>query len=181
MNTLSPENERRLGNLNNLGLITHVNPEEGTCRVQTGDNHTDWIAFRSARMGATKIWLPPSEGEQVEITSRNGELEASHVGSSLPTEDNPIPDNPQHAQIHMPDGAEFRYDHKASILHINLPSTATLNLIGGDLNLTGSGTVTIGAQTINLNAELNINGEPYLVHAHNNVRNGDGVSGGVQQ
>lgn len=180
MNTLSPEHERRLGNLNTLGLVTHVNPEDGTCRVQTGDNHTDWIAFRSARMGATKIWLPPSVGEQVEITSRNGELEASHVGSSLPTDDNPIPANPQHAQIHMPDGAEFRYDHEASILHINLPSTATLNLIGGNLNLTGSGVVTIGGQTINLNGALNINGKPFLQHNHLNVQGGMGVSGGVQ-
>lgn len=180
MSTLPPEHERRLGNLNNLGRIQDVNEAAGTCRVQVGDNLTDWIPFRSGRAGAIKVWTPPSKGEQVEVISSNGELECSYVGSSVHCDDNDIPENPKHAQIHLPDGAVFRYNHESSTLYLNLPAQSTVNLSGQDLNLTGSGTVNIAGQTINLTGVLTINGKPYLTHAHLGVQSGGAVSGGVQ-
>lgn len=179
MSTLTPETERRLGNLNNLGRIHSVNEAEGTCRVEVGDNLTDWIPFRSARAGAVKIWTPPSVGEQVEVVSTNGELEAAYVGGSIHCDDNAIPDNPKHAQIHLPDGAVFRYDHETSTLHVSLPEASTINLNGQHLNLTGSGSVQIAGQTIDLNGQVLINGKPYDAHTHDGVQTGSGRSGGV--
>jgi phage baseplate assembly protein V len=168
MSTLTPETERRLGNLNNLGRIFAVNVDDGTCRVDVGDNQTDWIPFRSARMGACKIWLPPSIGEQVEVTSSSGELSTAYVGGSIHCNDNGIPTHPTHPQIHLPDGAVFRYDLDQHQLLINLPIGGSAQLDVEQVEITGTATAT---------DFVTKEGVSLANHLHSHVKVGPSLSG----
>jgi phage baseplate assembly protein gpV len=131
------ENSRRLNNLNNIATIIAVDAEKGLCRVEIAENQTDWIPFRSGRSGASQIWIPPSVGEQVELVSMGGELSTAYVGGSLHSDDNPVPSNPTHPQMTLPDGANFRYDIDQHELIINLPSGGKA-LLDADLGVSGT-------------------------------------------
>ena len=191
MSALSPEAERRLQNLQNLGTVREISG--GKVRVQIGDNLTDWIPYASGRSGGVKIWNPPSIGEQVQVTSPTGELESAYASGSIPSADNPNPsDNLNAPAIHMPDGAVFSYDHENSILTFSLPANSQINMIGKGITLnvqycninSENSTIngenhTINSTEINLNGNVTINGKPYLQHNHLNVKSGLDQSGGV--
>lgn len=191
MSALSPEAERRLQNIQNLGTVKEING--GKVRVQIGDNLTDWIPFASGRSGGVKIWNPPSIGEQVQVTSPTGELESAYASGSIPSAENPNPsDNLNAPAIHMPDSAVFSYDHKNHVLTFSLPANSQINIVGKDITLnvhdanihsenctfTGENH-TVNATDINFNGIVTINGKPYLGHTHLNVKSGPDQSGGV--
>lgn len=173
MSTLTPETERRLGNLTNLGIITAVDTTRGLCRVRIGDNITDWLPFGCGSHGAVRFWNPPSIGEQVRVSSLDGELENAFVSSALPTPNTPhAHDSSDVLALDLPDGAQFVYDHSSHRLSITLPAGSLVDLSADIINLTAR-------STLNLNGTLMINGKPYLGHQHTGVQGGPSISGGV--
>lgn len=79
MNEQLSEILRLLRNLIRIGTVSAVNLDGGQCRVDTGNNTTDWLYLLSARAGKTRSWNAPSVGEQVLIFCIGGELDTGFV------------------------------------------------------------------------------------------------------
>lgn len=91
------ELERRFENRERTGTIAEVDAEKGLARVKLGEGKdgkpflSPWLPWEMPAMGATKINVPPSVGQQVKISSESGDLTEGVVRSSLRSDENPLP------------------------------------------------------------------------------------------
>lgn len=126
-------------------IVASVDLASAHCTVTLDDGVTSpplpWLA---TRMGDTKVWLPPSVGEQVLLVCPGGEIGAGIVFGGVPSDAQPAPIDEPVALIRFKDGAVISYDPDASELLIQLPSGATTVLasdggvdIVGDVNVMG--------------------------------------------
>lgn len=193
MSSLSPENERRMNNMVNRGIVTEVDYANAVCRVQIDSLVTDWLPFGSVRMGKVKVWNPPHVGEQVMLISETGELETALILGGFDYDDQPNPSTDGNViAIHCDDGAAFSYNHDSHLLTIDLPNDSktairsdvvtidchTAHINADDFNVSAD-SAAIDANKVNINANLVINGTPYNDHTHNKVQTGNSSTGGV--
>lgn len=90
--------ERRMQSNRRTGTIAEVDPDKGIARVKLGEDPktgkpylSPWVPWKMAAMGATKVNMPPSVGQQVEIVSESGDLTDAIIDGSLRSNDNPLP------------------------------------------------------------------------------------------
>ena len=123
MNLLSELNEtlRLIRNLIRIGTVTDVDLVAGKCRVQTGENNTDWLQWLSARAGNSRTWFAPYVGEQVLIFSLGGELDAAFILPGIFSDQFPAPsDSAEALHFTFSDGAVIEYE----------PQTGALKAVG---------------------------------------------------
>ncbi len=122
------ELRRRLDNMIRTGVITEVNLSENTCRVQSGDLHTDFLPWLTPRAGSASLWWAPNVGEQVILYSLGGHTETGFVGPSLFCENNP-PASRQAGvlAIQFDDKASLTYDSNAGALSAAGMKSATVD------------------------------------------------------
>jgi phage baseplate assembly protein V len=127
MNEQLSEILRLLRNLIRIGTVSAVNLDGGLCRVDTGNNTTDWLHWLSARAGKTRSWNAPSVGEQVLIFCLGGELDTGFVLPGIFSDDNPAPSASADA-LHwsFPDGAVIEYEPETGALTATGIQTATI-------------------------------------------------------
>lgn len=122
------ELQRQIDNLIRLGTVTEV--RSGECRVQSGDNHTNWRPYFVLRAGRTRRRMRPSIGEQVALFSPSGDLRNALVLAGLNQDDHPEPaagnDNGDLDRTEYPDGAVIEYDPATGALSATGIKTATL-------------------------------------------------------
>ncbi len=167
-----------------FGTIASVDLAAATCRAQLDDeSETGDIAWLESRMGATRIWSPPTIGEQVLLLCPEGELSAAIALRGIKSDQFPPSGNSAIENITFDDGAIISYDAQAHILNAILPD-------GGTANITASGGVVINASdgTI-INGDVQINGLvtvsddviadgiSLVNHIHDKVRTGTDKSG----
>ncbi|OBX79132.1 hypothetical protein A9306_08965 [Moraxella atlantae] len=193
MSSLSPENERRMNNMVNRGIVTAVDYAKAVCRVQIDSLETDWLPFGSVRMGKVKVWNPPHVGEQVYLISETGELETALVLGSFAYDDQPNPSqSPDILLIRCDDGAEFSYHHANHELSIHLPDNSKTILYSHDVFVdchtaninanrfaVSANHLNFTADSCDIDAHLTINGIAYNSHTHKNVQTGKSSTGGV--
>lgn len=193
MSSLSPENERRMNNMVNRGIVTAVDYANAVCRVQIDSLETDWLPFGSIRMGKVKVWNPPHVGEQVYLISETGELETALVLGSFAYDNQPNPTIDENmVAIYCDDGAVFSYSHATHNLTIDLPNDSKTTVrsdvvavdcytasIDADSFHVSADSAVIDASQCDINANLVINGTPYKAHTHRNVQSGKSSTGGV--
>ncbi len=92
------EVERRQANHRRPGTVTEVDADKGLARVKLSEDPetgkpflTPLIPWKMAAMGATKINIPPSVGQQVDVVSETGDLTDATIESSLRSDANPMP------------------------------------------------------------------------------------------
>lgn len=159
------EQERLLANIVRLGTIAEVDYNKSLARVASGGITTDWLPWITPRAGKTKIWNPPTEGEQVLILAVGGEFTTAVILPSLFTQNTPSQSSDEFVIV-FPDDATVRYNHASGHFLIESCKTAevqaddkitlkcheveiTGNLkIGGNVEIAGTLNVdkTIGAQ-----------------------------------
>lgn len=89
--------ERRFQSHRRTGTIAEVDPAKGLARVKLGESKdgkpflSPWIPWTMPAMGATKINIPPSVGQQVEIVSETGDMTDGVINASLRSNANPMP------------------------------------------------------------------------------------------
>ena len=90
--------ERRLQNARRTGTVTEVDHVKGLARVKLGEDPATgkpyisaWVPWKMAAMGATKINVPPSVGQQVDVVSESGDLTDAMIDHALRSNDNPLP------------------------------------------------------------------------------------------
>ena len=174
--------QRLVGDLLREGLVASVDHDAGTCTVEFADDLTTGdIPFLSPRMGNTRIWLPPSIGEQVLVVAPEGDAARGLVIGSLASDANPQVGRGPGIAVQFGDGAEFGYDPISHKLVIDLPvgATAELTASGG---FTVKGPVTIEGDvevTGKLTASDDVlgGGKSLKGHIHEKTQPGQGVSG----
>jgi phage baseplate assembly protein V len=182
----------RHNDLLRVGTVIEIDFDGGAVRVDLADEEaeesfeSDWIPWAAPRAGDTKIWLPPSIGEQVAVWSPDGDLEAAHVGASLFSDENAEPGDGPAPLIRFVDGAEIKYDPATHHLTAILPD-------GGQVTITAPAHLTINADNgVTINGDVQVNGtltastdvigggKSLKNHKHTTVKAGTDISGKPQ-
>jgi len=181
---------RALGNVIQLGTVDTVDLSEATCRVRVGDIVTGDLPWLSARAGATRIWSPPSVGEQVVVLCPEGDMEAALVWGGLWSDARPAPAEDAGTAAVFADEARIGYEPGAHELDIILPSGGTIHVdaAGGvliDAPVTIKGDVSIQGDvqvTGKLTASDDVvgGGKSLKGHKHTGVQAGGAISGPPQ-
>jgi len=182
MNEQLSEILRLLRNLIRIGTVSAVKLDDGLCRVDTGNNTTDWLHWLTARAGKTRSWNAPSVGEQVLVLCLGGELDTGFVLPGIFSDDNPAPSASADA-LHwsFPDGAVIEYEPATGALTASGIQTATISaavqvlldsplvectqlLRTAQLDVTGGGTMK--GDITHSDGSLSSNGKVLHTHKH---------------
>lgn len=148
MNEEITEILRLVRNLIRIGTVTEIDLVAGKCRVQTGENITDWLQWLSARAGNTRTWFAPSVGEQVLIFSLGGELDAAFVLPGIFSDKFSAPsDSAEALHFTFSDGAVIEYE----------PKTGALKAVGiKSANVEATESITAKTKVVLVNASQKI-------------------------
>ena len=175
------EAARRVNNVLRLGTVAEVrHAAPARCRVQTGDNLTDWLPWLTLRAGGAQdgtAWWPPVVGEQVLLLAPGGDLAQAVVLPGVFSDQRP--------QGSSTPGA-FRLDF-ADTAHLEYLPGQHLHMRFGDTTLTlGAGSIeaAAGGGTFTLDGS-GLRGEPDVVsgsislrhHLHTGVIPGPALTG----
>lgn len=196
MNEQLSEILRLLRNLIRIGTVAAVNLDDGLCRVDTGDNTTDWLHWLTARAGRSRSWSAPSVGEQVLVLCLGGELDTGFVLPGVFSDNNPAPSASADA-LHwsFPDGAVIEYEPETGALTATGIQTALIKaavsitldsplvectqaLKTATFELTGGGTMKGDVQ--HSGGAFSSNGVVADKHTHGGVQRGGSKTDGPQ-
>lgn len=149
-----------IASLIRIGTVLSVDLAEARCVVRFGDPddpepaQTGPIRWLSPRAGLTRVWSPPSVGEQVLLVCPDGQIGAGIAITGIVQDAFPPLGNSTAEMIEFADGAKISYDPEAHQLVAVLPSGGTLD-VTADGGITLRGDVTIeGNLTTNGNAAI---------------------------
>ncbi|AUY27156.1 phage baseplate assembly protein V [Mixta calida] len=191
MNKQLSEILRLLRNLIRIGTVSAVNLDDGLCRVDTGNNTTDWLHWLTARAGRSRAWSAPSVGEQVLVLCLGGELDTGFVLPGVFSDTHPAPSASADA-LHwsFPDGAVIEYEPDTGALSATGIQTALIKaavsitldsplvecthaLKTATFELTGGGTMKGDVQ--HSGGALSSNGK--VLHTHKHTGDSGGTTG----
>ena len=176
------DTQRLIGDLAREGTIASVDRKAGTCTVKIADELiTGNIPWLCSRIGQTRIWSPPSEGEQVLVLAPEADTERAIVIGSLSSDAAPHPASDGSTLIEFEDGARILYNPETHQLSAVLPgggkalinAPAGIHLIGpltveGDIDLQGKMTAS---------GDVVADGKSLKTHTHTGVQAGAAFSG----
>jgi phage baseplate assembly protein V len=145
------DTQRLIGDMLQLGTVTSVDLAEGTCRVQIGDLETGDVPWLTGSAGETRIWCPPSIGEQVLLVAPEGDTLAGLVLRGLPSNDNPAAGDAKRVVIRFGDDAIIAYDPEEHLLEAILPG-------GGKAKVTAPGGIELMAD-VKVQGNLQVTGD----------------------
>lgn len=177
-----------LSELIRLGTIATVDLAAATCTVRYGDPDDDdgeaetppirWLAPRA---GATRIWSPPTIGEQALIIAPDGQLAGAVALLGIWQDAFPPPGSTLAELIEYADGARIGYDPESHALTAILPdgATALVEAPGGltiraDVQIEGNVTLT---GSLAASEDVTAAGISLQSHKHGNVQAGTAQSG----
>jgi phage baseplate assembly protein V len=124
------------------GKVEEVDYANAKVKVRIGELLTAWIPW-TTKSSNTSTWLAPEINEQVVVASPSGELNQGVIIGSIPQDLHPpVGNSVDKHRIDYGNGDFFEYDRAAGSLDIHVTGNLTINV---------GGTVTVVAQTINLN------------------------------
>lgn len=173
-----------LSDILRIGTVIEVDLAEALARVELGEAYeSDWMPWAPARTGATRIWSPPSVGEQVIILCPDADLESGFIVAGLFCDQFPPPESRAVDVIQFGDDAVIRYDSAAHKLEAILPA-------GGEVILTAPAKLTVNAAGgFIINGDITLNGKltasddvlagaiSLKNHKHGQVQTGSAQSG----
>jgi phage baseplate assembly protein V len=105
-----------------FGRVASVDHARGTCVVEIDEGlRTGPIRWAAPRMGQTRVWAPPSQGEQVLVLCPAGEIGAAIALGGIACNAFPVPGDSEMPLITFADGATLSYDPQAHVLAFALP------------------------------------------------------------
>ncbi|MBG6118769.1 phage baseplate assembly protein V [Sphingobium sp. JAI105] len=177
-----------LSELIRLGTIASVDLAAATCTVRYGDPDDDdggaetppirWLAQRA---GKTRIWSPPSIGEQALLLVPDGQLAAAVALVGIWQDSFPPPGATLAEMVEYEDGAQIGYDPENHALTAILPdgATALVEAPGGltiRADVTIEGNVTLTGR-MDASDDVTADGISLKTHKHGNVQSGGGQTG----
>lgn len=163
-----------------IGTVKSVDLAAARCVVEVGETETPPLPWMEGRMGETRIWSPPSEGEQVLLICMDGELGGGIVVRGIPSDSfAPAGDSAEEIII-FKDGARMAYDAEAHKLTAQLPAGSTIDVTADTVNITGNvaidGEVTVTGK-VTSDDDVIGGGKSLKSHKHGGVVVGSGQSG----
>ncbi|WP_313800993.1 phage baseplate assembly protein V [Sphingobium sp.] len=180
-----------LSELIRLGTIASVNLGTATCTVRYGNPDDDdggaetppirWLAPRA---GKTRVWSPPSVGEQAILLVPDGQIAAAVVLVGIWQDAFPPPASTLAELVEYEDGARIGYDPEAHALTAILPdgATALVEAPGGitlRADVTIDGNVTLNG-SLDATADVRADGVSLKSHNHGGVQVGTAQTGPPQ-
>lgn len=165
------EAARRANNMLRLGTVAEVrHAAPARCRVQTGDNLTDWLPWLTLRAGGAQdgtAWWPPVVGEQVLLLAPGGDLAQAVVLPGVFSDERPQGSStPGAFRLDFSDTAHLEYlpgEH----LHLRFGDT-TLRLGAEAITAAaGGGTLTLDGQ--GLRGEPDVTSGPISLRQHKHI------------
>lgn len=154
-----------------FGRVVSVDHAAGKCVVEIDEDlHTGPIRWAAPRMGDTRVWCPPTVGEQVLVLCPAGEIGAAIAIGGITCNAFPVPANGMADLIRFKDGAVLSYDPDSHTLAFALPDGGKLTL-AGDFEVTG---------TITATDDVKAAGISLKTHKHGQVQAGAAQSGPPQ-
>lgn len=173
--------QRLLGDLAREGTVLSVDLKAATCRVRFEDLVTGDIPWLAARAGKTRIWSPPSVGEQVLVIAPEADTDRGIVIGSLSCSAHPNPAADGSTLIEFEDGARLAYDPASHDLTIALPSGGKAAIVA-DGGLSVKGPLSVDGP-VDVKGKLTASddvvgaGKSLKDHLHDKVQPGQGISG----
>ena len=177
-----------IANLVRIGTVASVDLAAARCVVRYGDPEDDApaqtppIRWLAPRAGLTRIWSPPSVGEQVLLLCPDGQLGAAIALLGIVQDAFPPLGNSKAEAIEWEDGAKITYDPEAHALTAILPDAATALIeapggitLRGDVTIEGDLTVQGAAQvdeTLTATEDVVADGISLTGHTHGSVQSG---------
>ncbi|WP_294192298.1 phage baseplate assembly protein V [uncultured Sphingomonas sp.] len=177
--------QRLIGDLAREGSVVSVDLNAGTARVQIADDLvTGDIPWLAPRMGDTRIWSPPSEGEQVLVLAPEADIARGIILGSLSSNARPQPATDKKTLLDFADRALIGYDPVTHALTAYLPAGATILLVAdGGMHLTGNlavdGQISSTGKIVS-DVDVVGAGKSLKDHVHVAVQPGQGSSGKPQ-
>lgn len=182
-----------LATLVRIGTVIEIDLVEARCRVRFGDpdeesddGETPPIRWVTPRAGRTRIWSPPSIGEQVVLLSPDGQIGAAVAICGVVQDTFPPVGNSLAELIEWEDGAQIRYDPQSHELEAQLPAGSTVRIIADEIRLEGNVTITgtldveddVAVQgQINSTGDVIADDVSLMDHTHTGVSSGSSTSG----
>lgn len=184
-----------IASLIRIGTVLSVDLAQARCVVRYGDPddedggdaQTPPIRWLTPRAGQTRIWSPPSVGEQVVLLAPDGQIGAAVAIAGIWQDDFPPPNDSETETIQWKDGAAITYDPVAHDLLAVLPGggTATITAPGGitlrgDVTIEGNLEIEGGAEVrddVIVQGDVEADGISLKDHVHNGVQAGMAQSG----
>lgn len=183
-----------LASLIRIGTVLSVDHAEARCIVRFGDPddpepaQTGPIRWLTPRAGLTRVWSPPSVGEQVLLVCPDGQIGAAVALMGIVQDAFPPLGSTAAEMIEFADGAKLTYNPEASALTAVLPAGGTVDLTAdGGITLRGPVTI-IGDTTIegalavsgavNAGGDVKAGSVSLNSHKHGGVQAGGAQSGG---
>ncbi|MES3107409.1 phage baseplate assembly protein V [Sphingomonas aurantiaca] len=173
--------QRLIGDLAREGTVVSVDLDAGTARVQFADDLTTGdIPWLCGRAGKTRVWSPPSAGEQVAVLCPEADTARGIIVGSLSSDRHPHAAQDGSTRIDFADGSWFAYDPASGDLtcllvtgKISLTAPGGFRLVGpvtieGDVELKGAMTAT---------DDVVASGKSLKSHTHTGVQAGGAFSG----
>lgn len=159
-----------------LGRIASVDLAAGRCTVELAeDAETGPLPWFETRLGTTRVWSPPSVGEQVMLLCPAGELAAGVVLRGVPSDDHPPAGTTLAQRILFPDGAELEYDPESHSLSFIAAPDGTLTIVAeGGIAITGDVTLT---GKLTASEDVIASGKSLKTHKHGGVSAGGAQTG----
>ncbi len=182
-----------IASLIRIGTVLEVDLAEARCIVRFGDPddpdpaQTGPIRWLTPRAGLTRVWSPPSVGEQVLLLCPDGQIGAAVAITGIVQDAFPPLGNSASESIEFADGARITYDAQAHELVAVLPGGGTVDItadggitlrgpvtIIGDATIEGNLAVT---QTATADEDVIADGISLKTHKHGQVQAGSALSG----
>jgi phage baseplate assembly protein V len=156
VNLIQREVERAMAGRHSkrYGLVTSYDASKHLAKVtmQPEGQESGWLPIRTSHIGnGWGMAVGLTEGDQVELTPQEGDVEALAITGVVHSEQ----DSPPVVQ-----SGEVLIKHKdgASIKFAANGSTTLTDKSGASLTMDGTGTVTMASTTLKLNGAVDING-----------------------
>ncbi len=175
--------QRLIGDLAREGTVVSVDLATGTARVRFADDLTTGdIPWQCPRSGKTRVWSPPSVGEQVSVLSPEADTARGIIIGSLSSDASPHAAQDGSTRIDFEDGGWIGYDPATgncsvtAIGTVLITASGGIRLVGpvrieGDVDLRGGMTAT---------ADVVAAGKSLKDHVHTGVQAGGALSGKPQ-
>lgn len=182
-----------LASLIRIGTVLSVDLAEARCVVRFGDPddpepaQTGPIRWLTPRAGLTRVWSPPSVGEQVLLVCPDGQIGAAVAITGIVQDAFPPLGSTTAEMIEFADGAKITYDPEAHELVAVLPGGGTVDVtadggmtLRGDVTIEGNlavrESVTVD-QTVTASEDVIADGISLKSHRHGQVQAGSAQSG----
>lgn len=175
---------RRVENIARMGTVVQVrHAAPARCRVQLGDNTTDWLPWLAGRAAAGKgsHWWPPVVGEQCIVLAPGGDLAQGIALLGVYSDSMPAPSDTEAAERVQWSAAEFAQYHDGS--HTTHTEQAIVLEVGAGCRITmapnsitlqaGGAVLQIGPDAITSSVDILADGISAVHHRHGGVRGGN--------